>query len=1098
MTLVSVFTFTIGPAIAKAIIKGWLKDSGVFSDIVPELLDLLKASAQDEREQRQAARRIETLGVQVVQQMQPIFDDAGRSLNAAGRTTAARELAVTLAAARIQPRMLIECNLDPALLSRQLAAARPDAAKLLSAAESALYERLLDEAARNITEIASELNGFTSAFSAAALQDQDKILAMLADLWRRPADADQEFQDKYNDIVQKQLDKLELFGLPTWDEAARTQRLTRVYITLQFKQPEFIDADSLADESQLALFDLPNELGLHLRSATMRADRMAPQKGDIQQVLAFTRRLVIRGDAGSGKSTLLQWLAVCSAGRSFSGALSSWNSTIPFFIRLRERVERNFPLPEEFPYLIAKTIAGTMPQGWAHRQLEAGRALVLIDGVDELPQAKREELLQALAELVSAYPLARYIVTSRPSALKQDDWPAWSHWTSDEGFAEATLQPMAPDQVNLLIQQWHAALAEKISDPDERAEIRQLPAALLRTLRLRPVLRRLTPNPLLCSMICALHRESRENLPSERLKLYEECVELLLTKRDRGRTIALGPEYAHLTPGQQRALVQNFAYWMMRNNYSDVSVEEADAQFQDRLPAIGATPETTGETVRRLFVERTNLLREPIDDRIDFTHRTFEEFLAAQQAVKDSDFGFLVGKATDDQWRELIILVAGIARPKEAASFLRRLVKRAQELKRAPLRHRVLLLAVACLETCVELDPIVRAEIIEQAGTIFPPKDDDEARLVAAAGDPAVPLLAYNPQHAPAVAVACVRALAQIGSTAAMHAIAAYMAHPEPEVGEAIIDAWELFERAEYARQVLAKSDSLVIPLLTTWDGFAHLGHLKALAIAELAPDLDLEPLVQLTALTTFSLGFNVVLPDLQVSPARQTRFFERRSQIADQHQKSAATTGRTRSARLGMIDLTPLAKLPALKHLSLSTNAIEPSSLAVLTNLTRLELRDIAISDLTPLAALTNLTELFLSNSAVSDLTPLATLTNLTELFLSSPTISDLMPLAALTNLTLLSLIDTASSDLTPLAALTNLTRLTLLDTAISDLTPLAALTNLTRLTLLNTAISDLTPLAALTNLTLLWLAGNKLIDDSQLAKLQSALPQLKVSKFG
>jgi hypothetical protein len=73
---------------------------------------------------------------------------------------------------------------------------------------------------------------------------------------------------------------------------------------------------------------------------------------------------------------------------------------------------------------------------------------------------------------------------------------------------------MTPDQVNLLIQQWHDALAEKLTDTDEIAEIRQLPAALRRTLRLRPALRHLTTNPLLCSMICALHRDSRENLPN--------------------------------------------------------------------------------------------------------------------------------------------------------------------------------------------------------------------------------------------------------------------------------------------------------------------------------------------------------------------------------------------------------------------------------------------------------------------------------------------------------------------------------------------------------------------------------------------------------
>jgi hypothetical protein len=481
-------------------------------------------------------------------------------------------------------------------------------------------------------------------------------------------------------------------------------------------------------------------------------------------------------------------------------------------------------------------------------------------------------------------------------------------------------------------------------------------------------------------MICALHRDSRENLPSERLKLYEQCVEMLLNKRDEGRRVQLGPEYARLTPGQQRTLVETFAYWMMRNNYSDVSVEEADEQFAEKLPYISA-PDADGVKVRRYLVERTSLLREPIDGRIDFAHRTFEEYLAAHQAVKENDFGLLRDKATDDQWRELIILAAGAARPKEAAKFLPRLIKRAQELKRDPLRHRVLLLAVACLETCVDLDPTVRAYVIEQARSIFPPKDDDEVRLVSAAGDPAIPLLAYNPQYTTAESVACVRALAQIGSAAAMHAIAAYMAHPEPDVIEAIVDSWDLFDRAEYACYVLAKSDTLVLPMLTSWEGLEHFHDLNALAIIDLDSTLDLTPLFQLTHLKALSLGADVDLSRFRVSEMQQLVYMLNSFDFDIDFDQQ----GETQSSKLfTTIDLIPIASLPTLEWLSISYRNI---------------------GDLTPLANLTNLAELKLISTTISDLTPLARLTNLSYLTLEDTTISDLTPLARLTNLSHLNL---------------------------------------------------------------------------------------------
>jgi len=978
MAILSVVTYTIGPSIAKAILKLWLKDQGILPNVIPDLLDLLKSTAQGEREARQAARRIEDLGIQVVQQMQPVFDDASSALGDSGHDTVARELATTLAAAHLQPRVLVECNLDPKLLARHLTGVRPGAAKLLSGTEEALYRRLLAEAARAITEIASDLQGFDAAYAAASLQDNDQVLKMLTAIWQRPAQADQEFEDKYRAQVQTQLDKLELFGLPKMDATSRAQRLTRVYVTLLFEQhvrrmrhrPTSRDHQFLASLLEIREEEPPRPI---IGPTDKPLEGVLPQKGDIDHLLAYARRVVIRGDAGSGKSTLLQWLAVRSSSRSFAGALAGWNNTIPFFIRLRERVDDSFPAPEEFPQLIAKTIAGTMPMGWVHRQLESGRALVLVDGVDELPQAKREELLQSLRGLVTAFPLARYIVTSRPAALKQDDWPAWSEWTTAEGFTDATLQPLTPDQVDLLIQQWHDALAEKHSDADEIAEIHQLPGSLRRTLRLRPALRRLTTNPLLCAMLCALHRDSRENLPSERLKLYEQCVEMLLTKRDEGRKVSLGPEYARLTPGQQRALVESFAYWMMRNDYSDVSMEDADEQFGSRLPALGSPPGADGVKVRRYFVERTSLLREPVEGRVDFTHRTFEEFLAAHQAVKENDLGFLIGKATDDLWRELIILAAGVARPREAASFLRLLVQRAQESVIRAEHHRLLLLANACLETCVELDPTTRAMIVDQASALFPPKDTDEIRLVSAAGDPAVPLLTYNPKHSPDQAVACIRTLAQIGSAAALQAIAGYMKHPAPEVREAIVGAWNLFDRAEFARQVLAKSDQLVIFNLTSWDGFEQLQQLKALAIVQSTPISDLRPLSQLTGLITFSLGQLGIPDEFRISDERRTEFYA--SELDRAFDDYDDVIGRITSG-LPSIDLTPVASLPKLK---------------------RLILNDLIIRDLRPLASLTELTDLELHYTAVRYVTPLAGLTNLKRLRLVDNHVLDKADLAKL-----------------------------------------------------------------------------------------------------
>ena len=144
----------------------------------------------------------------------------------------------------------------------------------------------------------------------------------------------------------------------------------------------------------------------------------------------------MRGDPGSGKTTLLQWIAVNAAAQRFGGALSLWNNVIPFFIRLRDVAIHSFPAPEEYIARVEPDIDGRRPSDdWEHLQLDNGRAVLLIDGVDELPSGKRETFLERLQSLLRLYPQARYIITSRPAAVSQINWPEWHEWVREHGFA---------------------------------------------------------------------------------------------------------------------------------------------------------------------------------------------------------------------------------------------------------------------------------------------------------------------------------------------------------------------------------------------------------------------------------------------------------------------------------------------------------------------------------------------------------------------------------------------------------------------------------------------------------------------------------------
>jgi hypothetical protein len=61
---------------------------------------------------------------------------------------------------------------------------------------------------------------------------------------------------------------------------------------------------------------------------------------------------------------------------------------------------------------MAQVIAAEMPAGWVSAQFRAGRALLLVDGLDELEPARRLEARHWLEQMVTAYGDARFVVSA--------------------------------------------------------------------------------------------------------------------------------------------------------------------------------------------------------------------------------------------------------------------------------------------------------------------------------------------------------------------------------------------------------------------------------------------------------------------------------------------------------------------------------------------------------------------------------------------------------------------------------------------------------------------------------------------------------------
>ncbi|MGA4946346.1 NACHT domain-containing protein [Streptomyces cinereoruber] len=786
---------------------------------------------------------------------------------------------------------LFAVDLDPLRLARALRS--PDAG--LSGRTLDLYDELLGLCCAHLVE---QLTAEASFPARAAVEQtrtagrvRDAVEALAADR-ARPEAAALAFEERYARYVAATHGRLELFGL-TLGRSAREWPLDTAYLTLAVS-------------------------GGHEDGAVHGLARPGPAAVSTDAALAAADRLLLRGPAGSGKSTLVQWLALNAARRSFEGDLADLNRCVPFVLRLRAFTSADaLPVPEDF--LRAAGVPLSAPAGWTEGLLAGGRALVLVDGVDEVPVRLRRRTETWLKDLVTAFPEARYVVTTRPSAVPEE-------WLSRQGFVPHTLLPLDRSGIRAFLAHWHDAA--RLEDPEDEA-LDAYEASLRQAVGTRRDLGKLATNPLMCALLCALNRDRRMQLPRARKELYDAALDMLLVRRDTEREIC-GVEGVDLTREEQTALLQRLAYWLIRNGQVEADHAEAAemvAEWLAAMPQVRGTPE---QVFAHLMI-RSGLLREPAPGSVGFVHRTFQDYLGAKAAVEARDFGVLVKNAHDDTWDDVVQMAVGHARVEERARLLKQLLRRADRAPR--LRHRLILLAAACLEHAPELDPAVRAEVEESAQDLVPPRSVAQMESLAQVGELVLSLLPGPHELTTRETELVVRMCARIGGDPALHVLSRFRANTDHLVRNALGSAWSAFDAEEYADTVLTNpaAATWIVPVLTR-SQLRQLPRLPHLSEISLQGDFGLpEEILCQSALTYLALTDNNGVNDLSPLRAlsRLTTLTLQRCLALDKLDSLAGLP--VRNVHLygfpGKTVLAPLGLLPDLRHLTLDCMPLETSA---------------------------------------------------------------------------------------------------------------------------------------------------------------------------
>ncbi|MFG3304301.1 NACHT domain-containing protein [Streptomyces wuyuanensis] len=681
-------------------------------------------------------------------------------------------------------------------LARRLRAtpAARRAAGGLSGDATRYLDSITEWACLHILQFFTQRSSFVARTLVEQSRNQAELIAKLDELILRVPRADGRdaaFERRYLPYVARRHGSLTIYGIDLHDSPDEWP-LDAAYLSLEASAPTGDRQPAPPADRR----EEPSDDGDRWLRGAGRTHEPDAEPVPADQALAAHDRVLLRGVAGSGKTTLVQWLAVSAtgtAGGAPDGPMAYLHDRVPFVLPLRTLTRHGERLPAPDAFLPAVGCPLTPPEGWADRVLTAGRGLILVDGLDEVPEAERSRTRRWLRDLLGAYGRGnRWLVTSRPSAVRDD-------WLAADGFTDLTLSPMSRRAVATFVRRWHRAAGADASAYEQ---------PLQDALRGKQDLSALATNPLMCGLICALHRDRRGFLPRGRKALYEAALTMLLTRRDRERDMG-APSGIDLAEAPQIQLVQRLAYWMTLNGRTQMDRSRAESLVLGAVPAVPeAAAANDPEAVFGHLLHRSGLLRESSPGAVDFVHRTFQDYLAAKAIVDEWHIGVLTRHAADDQWEDVIRMSVAHARPRECAEIFTELLAAADAAPDRATQLRILVVAAAAMEQATEIAPSVREALLGRTAEAIPPRTVQEARALSAAG-PLVLDLLPGPEDSgdDDVARMTVVTASLVDSDAAVPFLARYAGHPSVRVRSQLVWAWDRYGHDEYARDVIAAVD---------------------------------------------------------------------------------------------------------------------------------------------------------------------------------------------------------------------------------------------------------------------------------------------------
>ncbi|MGK7940542.1 MAG: NACHT domain-containing NTPase [Crocosphaera sp.] len=214
---------------------------------------------------------------------------------------------------------------------------------------------------------------------------------------------------------------------------------------------------------------------------------------EAEKALENYHKLMITGSPGSGKSVLLKYLTLSYAERGLSRLATP---IIPVLLELNTLNLSDLTVEFLQNKLVEILSFDDFPNAndCVHKSLKKGHLLLLFDGLDQVIDESRTEVVQGLTAFLNTYDKCQFIITCQTAVYQNEFYDTVNKTLEISDFND--------QQIRRFLNSWKSQMP-----PNKSVE------QLLKTLDDRPEIKKLAKNPLLLTIIAYLYTDTTVILP---------------------------------------------------------------------------------------------------------------------------------------------------------------------------------------------------------------------------------------------------------------------------------------------------------------------------------------------------------------------------------------------------------------------------------------------------------------------------------------------------------------------------------------------------------------------------------------------------------